>query len=572
MTQSNLIAILLNYGTVKEENGKVISLILEDDTEIAIERIYENTIIDDNATYIYTKKQLEAFRDNVNNGKTYENEVVMLMNDIDLQGNENDETTWWTPIGSRTQNLAFKGTFNGNYNNISGIYIYEDEGTDTIGFWGVIANAVIKNVTISGTILANGNGEGVNNPAASGLVGYSFGKSLIENCRNEANVSELSGSREAVGILGGISSNTSITSVEPQTTIKNCSNIGNITGGNNCAGIAGYIKGKLIVENCYNEGTISNTLGDNTGGLIAKNVDKSSKIVINNCYNVGIVEGTKFVGGCIGQANGPVNINAFYNTGAVTSTSNEASGVIGFITVQSGIIEIANAYNIGDIKGYKTCGGIIGYSSTYNTIVINNTYNIGNITSESKEAGGIIGDTDSTNYLINVYNTGNCISKTIDTNLIHGSSGGIIGSCYSANTKITIINAYNIGDIKADKYASGIIGGVSNYYEIKMANLYNKGSLEGKTEKYGITVLPNFTEVSENYILTNTYYIDNVEMGSNLENDNTIKISEEYIKSEEFIKELNEYVEKNPVYQIDSNTSIKLSKWKLGENGYPVFQ
>ena len=100
MTKSNLIAILLNYGTVKEENGKIISLILEDETEIAIERIYENTIIDDNATYIYTKEQLETFRDNVNNG-TYENEVVMLMNDIDLQGNEDDETTWWTPIGSR---------------------------------------------------------------------------------------------------------------------------------------------------------------------------------------------------------------------------------------------------------------------------------------------------------------------------------------------------------------------------------------------------------------------------------------------------------------------------------------
>ena len=46
----------------------------------------------------------------------------------------------------------------------------------------------------------------------------------------------------------------------------------------------------------------------------------------------------------------------------------------------------------------------------------------------------------------------------------------------------------------------------------------------------------------------------------------------EEINSEEFVKTLNEYVEKNPEYRVDNNTTIKLLKWKLGNNDYPVME
>lgn len=279
--------------------------------------------------------------------------------------------------------------------------------------------------------------------------------------------------------------------------------------------------------------------------------------------------------GCIGYANkmkeSKIYINNFSNSGCIISKESEASGVISHLNSSTIIAKISNSINNGEIQGYLTSGGFIGYCSNGLEIIISNSYNTGNVSSINREAGGIIGDTDSNNYLINIYNTGECASNSTIEDAVNGSAGGIIGSSYDKNAKINIINGYNIGNIKASKNASGIVGGTKTFNNSNINNVYNKSILHGSNNN-GIITLPLLSTLPETSKIKNAYYIDNVETGTNIENSNTIKITEQNINSQEFLNELNNYVKNNPEYKINSNTSIKLSKWKIGENGCPTFE
>ena len=64
---------------------------------------------------IYTAQDLKDFRDLVNAGNY--SESAILMNDIDLAGNDTDQ---WIPIGTSD---VYIGTFDGNGYAINGIYI-----------------------------------------------------------------------------------------------------------------------------------------------------------------------------------------------------------------------------------------------------------------------------------------------------------------------------------------------------------------------------------------------------------------------------------------------------------------
>lgn len=230
ISKSNLKTMLSIYGTIKEENGEIISVILEDGTIIEIKEIYSEKIIEDNITYIYNKTQLETFRDNVNNGKTYENEVVMLMNDIDLQGNNKNSSTYWIPIGIKNV-IAFNGEFNGNNHKIDNMYMYKksNEGEE-IALFSNINNATIKNITVNGKIEIEGE-----NIAAGGIVGRASGKIVIENCINNVNIISECTSRGIGGIITNLSNEEN-----SELLIKNCTNLGNMVAKENGSGILGY--------------------------------------------------------------------------------------------------------------------------------------------------------------------------------------------------------------------------------------------------------------------------------------------------------------------------------------------
>ena len=472
-----------------------------------------NEIENYNTVYIYTKEDLEKFRDSVDNGNNYKGKTVMLMNDINLGGDENDESTWWNPIGYSSQDASetkrpFSGVFEGNNYIIEGIYNKVEEGTQTVGFFSYIYGATINNLTISGDIILGANIDDTNLAGGGFVGGAGGGNCLISNCINKVNVTKFSTNRDAAGFVGAIGGNGNLI-------IKNCVNYGNITGSNNCGGIVGNVdNGSVIIENTCNKGAITNYLGNYTGGFIGRDGDGSKKnsIVINNSYNEGIIKARGNTGGLVGIVYGSININNSYNNA-----------------------EIYNEKR----TGHSYIGGLIGQvKETSPNCIITNSYNNSDISVEKGE-----------------YNT---------------SVGGLIGQAKSINT--SVLNCYNIGNLSNGTFVSGICGnsyaatGTSPIINIK--NTYNTGNVSGQNTR-GIMIMYN-SPITVN--AENVYLLDTVsDVGiSNLDTANPIEIpveslSEENMKSEEFVNELN-----TNLSSID--TEYDLSKWKYVNGSYPVFE
>ncbi|MBR3867071.1 MAG: Ig-like domain-containing protein [Butyricicoccus sp.] len=237
--------------------------------------------------------------------------------DIDLGGKE------WTPIGT-TLSQSFKGVFDGaGYDGaryeISRLKISQ-YASGYAGLFGYASNATIKNITLlDSEIKASGSG-------AAGIVGYVL-KSSIISCANSSAVT-LAASGNAGGIVGCIGNSTT------PSTIKNCINNGNITGGSSSGGICGNLINSII-EECYNTGAIQSSSSDGKVGGIAGYSDTGTPL-IKNCYNTGGISG---------------NFNS------------HSGGILGELAKGT----VVNCHSYGTVTG-KTPNAIVGYYGTSNSI------------------------------------------------------------------------------------------------------------------------------------------------------------------------------------------------------------
>lgn len=254
-----------------------------------------NTLITGNGTendpyQIGTAEGLKWFRDKVNNAKAKEETKIcaVLTEDIDL----NNEP--WTPIGigedTRKEDLPYSGTFDGNGHTISGLNV--NYGDKNGGLFCYVKSATIKNLTVAGSVTYS-SGDGI---AYGGIVGCAD-SSTIENCTNRCTVT---GRWYDGGIVGR----------SVNTTITGCANFGNISiSGFNCVGgICGYLSSYAsdetstnfsTIRDCYNVGSIS---GIYAGGIAGRSYNGDNSAYPNriaNCYNMGKV--TTTASGCAGE-------------------------------------------------------------------------------------------------------------------------------------------------------------------------------------------------------------------------------------------------------------------------------
>ena len=230
---------------------------------------------------ISTADELCAISDKIAKGYTFRGKYFKMTADVDLA----DRT--WTPIGtSRTQ---FDGTFDGDGHNIENL---TSPRNGLFGYAGT--NSVIKNVGVaSGT---------VGSPDTylswlGGIVGWSNGADII-NCRNGATI-------YASGYSGGI-----VGTVRDggKSVIEGCYNVGKIVGKDTAlGGIVGHL----------------DTTREQGG--------TSVEVTVRNCYNIGSVSGVSAVGGIIGKAQSGHTFENCYNAGDVTCTSEKyvACGICG---------------------------------------------------------------------------------------------------------------------------------------------------------------------------------------------------------------------------------------------------
>ena len=327
VARTNIVPALKAFaGTTVLPNGNIADL-----TGIEQDGWYSEDI---DTYYIGTVSAFKEFREFVNGGKTFKDQVVYLADDMDLNpgwtapkkatdtvaGSPN-----WTPIGNSTN--KFQGTFDGQGHEIKGIYVTGD--TTLLGLFGGVdgENSMVMNLRLTNSYVEH-TGE---TAFVGGVVGYlnkgtiqqvyckaivksngtQFGgivgraEGLVEECWFDGEVyADRTDATyvQAAGIVGTSWSQTGTGKTFTPLTIRNCLNTGkviyNVTttsgAGAGLGGIYGGDRGytDLTVENCINTGIIETNQKNGTGSIVG-NISKNTTIDkvatysvadITNCY------------------------------------------------------------------------------------------------------------------------------------------------------------------------------------------------------------------------------------------------------------------------------------------------
>jgi len=285
----------------------------------------------DNPFQITTADELAAMAAIVNAGEAgYNPSYYMVMADIDLNVTPYNEGIGWTTIGVASS--PFQGVLDGNGKTISGLYLNQT-GINKGLFGEVLGNAVIKNLTVTGSVTntattaPNGWDECV-----GGIVGRLEGSAVIQNCSFSGSVT---GVKTSIGgVVGYLNASASMTHCWSDATVKNTSN------GNNgrLGGLVGAIEGNGVISNSYFTGTVIGA-GERTGGIAGHMNGANTKI--SNCYVTGEVRGWCWsTGGIVGFAQTACKIENCYVTGPVSENNNVRLG---------GILGRANSGSLGVI-------------------------------------------------------------------------------------------------------------------------------------------------------------------------------------------------------------------------------
>lgn len=185
--------------------------------------------------------ELEAFRDDVNNGNTYEGRAVALTSNIDMSDKYGEGKELWESIG--TEEHPFNGSFAGAGHSIN---VCIDTGdTDRIigGLFGYTdEDAVIENLAVSGSVRVKGTifmGAWHGVPSYVGAI-VGNNKGVIKNCSNTADVTYTGNN----GFTGGIAGKT-------EGSIMNCYNTGNIKMMSYSGSNISETDDNSLIQNCF---------------------------------------------------------------------------------------------------------------------------------------------------------------------------------------------------------------------------------------------------------------------------------------------------------------------------------
>ena len=174
-----------NVATATVADDKTITYTVKHLCEVAVGPVWNGTA--DTAWYndtdteftLESAEQFAGLAELVDGGNTFEGKTIKLSSNINLGAkDENGTPISFDPIGDKA---PFNGTFDGQGHTIANMYQsgwafgYEWGSYGSIGLFGEINNATIKNVTVSG---ADSYVEGGD---VGGVVGCATGNCLFEN-------------------------------------------------------------------------------------------------------------------------------------------------------------------------------------------------------------------------------------------------------------------------------------------------------------------------------------------------------------------------------------------------------
>ena len=307
--------------------------------------------------HITNYNELCEFATRVNNGEEFDNYIVYLDSDIEIE--DEDWIVIGTPGTRDEEGYSFEGIFEGNNHTITNLTITTSRNCN--GFFcvnkGTIQNLNVEFSTsnILGSYvgaIAGGNGGTIKNCNVLVDINSSIGSDLggisginsgtINNCISRGNM-EVSGrnNRSAGGISGDNSG-----------TIFNCKNYTEIMGSNdNVGGISGVLSGDGTIERCLNSGEIYGS-ATYIGGIVGY----GKGVSVISCVNKGDIHASvvnQHSGGICGRSSNISIINC-YNTGKGINKNNmnyvDVSGIVADYLDDS-VVE--NCYSIGEVSSYN---------------------------------------------------------------------------------------------------------------------------------------------------------------------------------------------------------------------------
>jgi hypothetical protein len=254
---------------------------------------------------ISTPEQLAYLAKQVNEGNSYQNAHIKILNDIDLAGKA------WTPIGNKQH--SFSGVLDGGGAVIYNLTIATSENRQ--GFIGSMQRGYLTGLTLVSVDVKGRDYVG-------GLVGTIGGYVTIRECSLSGTIE----GRNSVGGLSGYGNNH---------TILYCSYSGNVKGHVYVGGLVGNLthnEGDFFLASAYasqpaysnklrNSGAAAVVSGKNyVGGLVGY-----SEASIEKCYFAGKVIGEAFCAGISGFASRRIRENVVFLT--ETGENAEVAGI-----------------------------------------------------------------------------------------------------------------------------------------------------------------------------------------------------------------------------------------------------
>ncbi len=268
-----------------------------------------------NGVYVLsTPAHIRWLSDNCKSVNSFSGESFIMANDIDMM------LVPTSPIGgadtvsddNNSTSKGFSGTFNGNRYKIKNLNL--STGHNGVGFFGVLRNGTVKNLTLDSGYISGGWYTG-------SIAGYATG-SVIEDCYSDLTVCSVGGSKIG-GIAGFIANGTKI---------NRCANYGAVIVGHssgNGGGIAGQIGGSgNKIYSSYNRGmVVAHGASAYTGGIFGY-VASGVGCEIKNSYNAAHVLGYSLKGAIFGSCSSSSNVsfsNTYFSQGFYTSTATKSS-------------------------------------------------------------------------------------------------------------------------------------------------------------------------------------------------------------------------------------------------------
>ena len=347
----------------------------------------------------------------VDAGNDFKGITIHLAANLDLGSKE------WDPIGDATfddtqgydsaypsisANTIFKGHFNGNGHEITGLRISSGSKTDGIGLFAAVSgtDAVIENIRVKGTI------DGSEAIAAGFIAGIVEEGAAVRNC------TVLDGSAISSAEAGGI-----VGSIIAKGTVTDCTNYADVTA---TTGKAGGIAAVAYFDQAKDQGKDESV--------------QRAPFGISNSSNHGRITGVQYSGGIIGLI-GPATISGCSNYGDVIVDNAVVGGIVG--QMYSGGI-VSGCHNSGTVLSESSStavygvGGIAGWirysdAKNYNTVLvcaIENSTNEGAVTANGATGvGGVIGMIYWAADIAGCTSSGDVIS--LAGNMVGGFAGGI---------------------------------------------------------------------------------------------------------------------------------------------------